>query len=92
MIKIAPSILSADFVNLERDIRHVAAAGAEVYITGDVDYHIGIDAFARGIRVIDAGHYGTEHCFIDDVAAFLEKKCPECSIVRAKQRPPYIML
>ena len=28
MIKVAPSILSADFVNLERDIRHIQQCGA----------------------------------------------------------------
>ena len=28
MVKVAPSILSADFVNLERDIRALAPAGA----------------------------------------------------------------
>ena len=35
MIKVAPSILSADFVNLERDIRHIAACGAD-YVHIDV--------------------------------------------------------
>ena len=29
MIKVAPSILSADFVNLERDIRALGPAGAD---------------------------------------------------------------
>ncbi len=35
MIKVAPSILSADFVNLERDIRSLPAAGAD-YVHVDV--------------------------------------------------------
>ena len=34
MIKIAPSILSADFVNLERDIRALGPQGADyVHVT-----------------------------------------------------------
>ena len=35
MIKAAPSILSADFVNLERDIRALGPAGAD-YVHVDV--------------------------------------------------------
>ena len=35
MIKVSPSILSADFVNLERDIRALTPAGAD-YVHIDV--------------------------------------------------------
>ena len=34
MIKVAPSILSADFVNLERDIRHLQESGADLIEIG----------------------------------------------------------
>ena len=33
-------------------------AKAQVLITGDIDHHEGIDAAARGLAIIDAGHYG----------------------------------
>ena len=36
----------------------------DVYITGDIDHHEGIDAVARGMNVIDAGHYGLEKIFV----------------------------
>ncbi len=49
------------------------ASGADVYVTGDVDYHFGTDANARGIAVIDAGHYGVEHIFIEDMKGYLTK-------------------
>lgn len=48
-------------------------AGCDVYITGDIDHHTGIDAVAQGLCVIDAGHYGIEHIFMDDVRRYLEK-------------------
>ena len=32
-------------------------AGADCYITGDVDYHTGHDMIASGLSVIDPGHY-----------------------------------
>lgn len=54
------------------DIDTALAAGADVYITGDVDHHSGIDAVEKGIAVIDAGHWGMEHFFIEYVDLFLK--------------------
>lgn len=68
------------------------ASGADVFITGDIDYHTGIDAWAKGIRIIDAGHFGTEHCFIDDMILRLEKLFPELEIVKADQPQPYKLI
>ncbi len=48
-------------------------AGADVLVTGDIDHHSGIDAVAQGLCIIDAGHYGIEHIFIEDQRAYLEK-------------------
>ncbi len=68
------------------------ASGADVFVTGDIDYHTGTDAFAKGIRIIDAGHYGTEHCFVDDVTAFLAQRFPELEILAARQSVPYKLI
>ena len=48
--------------------------GADVLVTGDVDYHTGVDAPMLGIAVIDAGHYGTEFSFIREVSKLLCEK------------------
>ena len=45
-------------------IKDVIKAGADVYVTGDIDHHTGIDTVAQGLALIDAGHYGTEYVFI----------------------------
>ena len=55
--------------------------GAQVLITGDIGHHDGIDAVAKGICIIDAGHYGLEHLFIDYIASYLQ----EDSIVIGKE-------
>ena len=43
-------------------------AGAQVYITGDLKYHDARHADDIGLCVIDAGHYGTEILFADNMA------------------------
>ena len=52
------------------------ANGADVLVTGDIGHHDGLDAVERGLSVIDAGHYGTEYIFIDDMRRFFEEKMP----------------
>lgn len=46
---------------------------ADVLVTGDIGHHEGIDAVAQGLAIIDAGHYGLEHIFIEDMANYLRK-------------------
>lgn len=36
------------------------AAGADVYVTGDLRHHVVLDALQMGMTLIDAGHYATE--------------------------------
>ncbi len=65
------------FGNLDQPVKKIAicpgsgksvidvaiSKGADVLLTGDIGHHEGIDAVARGLAVIDAGHYGLETCF-----------------------------
>ncbi|TLG81399.1 Nif3-like dinuclear metal center hexameric protein [Vagococcus zengguangii] len=46
----------------EKFYRDAQAAGADVYITGDVYYHTAHDMIADGFSVIDAGHYIESLC------------------------------
>ncbi|MUT66692.1 Nif3-like dinuclear metal center hexameric protein [Paenibacillus sp. NEAU-GSW1] len=39
-----------------RYMRHALFAGADVLITGDIDYHTAHDALAAGLSIIDPGH------------------------------------
>lgn len=55
-------------------IEEALKAEAQVMITGDIGHHTAIDAVARNLAVIDAGHYGLEHIFIDFMADYLEKR------------------
>ena len=44
------------------------AAGADVFVTGDVKHHDALEAVAAGLCVIDAGHHGTEWPFVPHLA------------------------
>ncbi|SFA79704.1 dinuclear metal center protein, YbgI/SA1388 family [Acetitomaculum ruminis DSM 5522] len=47
--------------------------GVEVLITGDIDHHEGIDAVAKDLCIIDAGHYGIEYIFVSYITEYLRK-------------------
>ncbi len=51
-----------------------AAAGCEALITGDVKYHEARAAEALGIILIDAGHWGTEKIFAENMARILREE------------------
>lgn len=62
---------------------------ADVLISGDIDHHAGIDAVAQGLIVIDAGHYGLEHIFIQDMTSYLEKHLQEVVVEKAEIHHPF---
>lgn len=73
-------------------IDEAIASGADVYVTGDIDYHTGIETMARGLALIDAGHYGTEYIFADGMKKQLEKAFPDLKISCEKVKNPYTIL
>ncbi|HYF90800.1 MAG TPA: Nif3-like dinuclear metal center hexameric protein [Symbiobacteriaceae bacterium] len=55
-------------------IPHAARRGADVLITGDVDYHDAQDAADAGLAVIDVGHYNSEVIVVPPLAAYLRQR------------------
>ena len=43
----------------------------------DIGHHEGIDAVARDLAIIDAGHYGTEYMFMEDMKKYFQEQLPE---------------
>ena len=63
--------------------------GADVLITGDIDHHEGIDAVSRGLAIIDAGHYGLEYIFIEDMVKYLKQHLEKVIVEQAEIIQPF---
>ena len=79
MIKLSPSILSADFVNLERDIRKLSQQGAD-YVHVDVMDGVFVPNITIGIPVVAAIRGITQlpldvHLMIDRPVRYVEQLC-----------------
>ena len=79
MIKLSPSILSADFVNLERDIRKLSQQGAD-YVHVDVMDGVFVPNITIGIPVVAAIRGITQlpldvHLMIDRPVRYVEQFC-----------------
>jgi dinuclear metal center YbgI/SA1388 family protein len=49
------------------------AAGAEVFISGDIKYHQAHQAHALGLAVVDIGHFHSEQPIVDEMATRLRQ-------------------
>ncbi|MCR5221735.1 MAG: Nif3-like dinuclear metal center hexameric protein [Lachnospiraceae bacterium] len=67
-------------------------AGADVYITGDIGHHDGIDMVARGLSVIDAGHYGIEKIFVPYLSEYLARELPQLRTISHPAKEPSVIL
>ena len=67
-------------------------AGADVFITGDIEHHEGLDCLAQGLTVIDAGHYGIEKIFINYIREYLRRNFPDLAVYNHKDVEPFVIL
>ena len=75
------------------ELKEALKAGAQAFITGDISHHEGIDAAAQGMMIIDAGHYGLEHIFMDFMEGFLKEKLPDdIEIVKMAVKFPAVVV
>lgn len=67
-------------------------SGADVIITGDIDHHSGIDAVAKGLTVIDAGHHGIEKLFVPYMEEYLRREFRGIMVHTGDLIPPFKVL
>ena len=61
----------------------------DVYVTGDLGHHHGLDAMERQLALIDAGHYGLEKVFSTYMFEVLKREFPNISVKRAFEESPF---
>ncbi len=64
----------------------VLAAGCDTFVTGDVKYHEFLNTAARGLNVIDAGHFETENPVVHMLLAKLRSRFPEVEFLLSAHR------
>lgn len=91
------------FGNLDRQVKKIAISpgsgkseilsalkhNVDVLVTGDIGHHEGLDAVEQGLAIIDAGHYGTEYIFVEDMKKYLSQRCPELEIITEPISHPF---
>lgn len=58
--------------------------GCDVFVTGDLKYHIGQLAKELGIAIIDGTHYHTENIIKEEIKKYLERKTSDIKIIESK--------
>ena len=58
-------------------------AGCDTFVTSDLSYHQFVDAKAKGINLIDAGHFPTEDLVCGKVIACLTKLFPNLQVQKS---------
>lgn len=61
----------------------VLAAGCDTFVTSDIKYHQFLEAYARGLNLIDAGHFETEDPVMTVLMAKLQSEFPGISWIRS---------
>ncbi len=64
-------------------IADAVAAGADVYVTGDVKYH-DFTTFCDRISIADIGHYESEQCAKEILADVIRSRVPEVAVYFAE--------
>ena len=94
-LKVTKAVRCNDFI---KKIAIVTGAGmslidevkADCFLTGDIKYHDAMEAKARGLSLIDIGHYESERCFAVLVEGLLSeylKKNKLKAIITASKNP-----
>jgi dinuclear metal center YbgI/SA1388 family protein len=70
-----------------------ARQGADVLVTGEARFHRALEAEARGLALVLAGHYATERPGVEDLAVRLAGDHPELTVwASRRERDPLAIL
>jgi dinuclear metal center YbgI/SA1388 family protein len=61
-------------------VKSALAAGADVFVTGEVTYNVMLEAKASGLSLVTAGHYHTERPVLSALYNIIKEKFPEAEV------------
>jgi dinuclear metal center YbgI/SA1388 family protein len=68
-------------------------AGADVFLTGELRFHDYLAAGAQGLALVLPGHYATERCGVEQLAARLKTRWPDLDVwASERESDPVICL
>ena len=70
-------------------INQAKQAGCQVFVTGDITHHVGLDAIEDGMSIIDPGHCGLEKVFVPYVKEYLDGVKINIEVYTSSQGNPY---
>ena len=67
--------------------------GADVYLTGDIRHHRGMDAAEQGLVTLDCGHFGLEQIFVEEMERYLNSQLSSnIEVLAAAGRSPFTVI
>ncbi len=74
-------------------IKDILKENVDVYITGDISHHEGLDASDQGLIIIDASHFGIENIFVEYVEQYLNQELSAgIEVIASESKAPYIIV
>ncbi len=70
------------------ELKEVMSHHVDAFITGDMGHHEALDLREEGISLVDAGHYGLEHIFVEHIGDFLKDTFTDADIIKDSYRFP----
>lgn len=74
------------------DFLAALADETDAFVTGEMRHHEWLNANARGITVIEAGHYATEVPVVDTLCRWLQEAFPTLEVTAYYDESPYITI
>ncbi|WP_366924182.1 Nif3-like dinuclear metal center hexameric protein [Metallumcola ferriviriculae] len=66
-------------------VDHALRQKADVLVTGDLKFHEAQDAVAKGLAIVDAGHYATERIIVPVLARYLQEKLDSTKVIMSQE-------
>lgn len=70
--------------SFDDDLESLKSLKVDVLVTGDIKYHIALDAAQMGLCIVDAGHFATERIILPKLRDTLNNRFKELDIICSK--------